>query len=121
MADKKRTRTQIFAPGRRVHGSRTGRPVMVLLDLLGRRWVLRILWELRDGPLNWRALRQACDNVSPSVLQQRLDDLRGARIVELRAREGYALTTEGRRLMRALAPVNDWAAEWARKGLEPQS
>ena len=29
-----------------VRGSRTGRPVMVLLDLLGRRMALRILWEL---------------------------------------------------------------------------
>ena len=30
-----------------VRGSRTGRPIMALLDLLGRRWTLRILWELR--------------------------------------------------------------------------
>ena len=32
-----------------VRGSRTGRPIMALLDLLGRRWTLRIIWELRDG------------------------------------------------------------------------
>jgi len=36
-------------PGRPVRGSRTGRPIMALLDLLGRRWVLRILWELREA------------------------------------------------------------------------
>jgi hypothetical protein len=35
--------------GKTVRGSRTGRPVMALLDLLGRRGSLRLLWELRDG------------------------------------------------------------------------
>ena len=35
-------------PGRRVRGSATGRPIMALLDLLGRRMTLRILWELRE-------------------------------------------------------------------------
>ena len=33
---------------RTVRGSASGRPIMVLLDLLGRRWSLRIVWELRD-------------------------------------------------------------------------
>ena len=65
-----------------VRGSRTGRPVMVLLDLLGRRWTLRIIWELRGGPLTSRALRDACDDVSPTVLQARLTDLRRARLVD---------------------------------------
>ena len=64
--------------GRRVRGSRTGRPVMVLLDLLGRRWTLRILWELREGALTSRALRTACDEASPTVLNERLKELREA-------------------------------------------
>jgi DNA-binding HxlR family transcriptional regulator len=38
-------------PGTKVRGSSGGRPIMALLDLLGRRWALRILWELRGGPL----------------------------------------------------------------------
>jgi len=46
-------------PKRRIRGSRTGRPIMVLLDLLGRRWTLRIMWELREGALTSRALRTA--------------------------------------------------------------
>ena len=36
---------------RSVRGSRTGRPIMALLDLLGRRWSLRIIWELREASL----------------------------------------------------------------------
>ncbi|HJV56497.1 MAG TPA: transcriptional regulator, partial [Methylomirabilota bacterium] len=35
-------------PGWPVRGSRTGRPIMALMDLLGRRWALRVIWELRD-------------------------------------------------------------------------
>src|SRR3977135_4139882 len=68
---------------RSVRGSTSGRPIMALLDLLGRRWSLRILWELRDQPLTSRALRTACDDASPTVLQARLSDLREANLVEL--------------------------------------
>ena len=69
-------------PGRRVRGSRTGRPLMAALDLLGRRWALRILWELRDGALTFRAIRDACNGVSPSVLNARLGDLREVGVLE---------------------------------------
>jgi DNA-binding HxlR family transcriptional regulator len=92
-------------------GHKSERPVMRLLDLLGRRWVLRIIWELRDAPLTWRELRAACDDVSPSVLQQRLNDLRKERIVH-RAPDGYALTERGRELLALLLPVNEWAKRW---------
>lgn len=98
---------------RGVRGSRTGRPIMAVLDLLGRRWMLRVLWQLRDGPLTFRALREQCDDVSPSVLNTRLAEMRDAGLVEARADEGYALTAEGARLLDVLAPLNAWAARWA--------
>jgi DNA-binding HxlR family transcriptional regulator len=52
-------------PGDRVRGSRSGRPIMAALDLLGRRWALRVLWELRDGALPFRALREAATTSRP--------------------------------------------------------
>jgi len=73
-----------------VRGSRTGRPIMALLDLLGRRWTLRIFWELRDGPLTSRALRTACDDASPTVMQARLSELREAGLVESTRRGTWA-------------------------------
>jgi len=85
---------------------------MALLDLLGRRWALRILWEVRRGPLSFRTLRERCDGMSPSVLMQRLRELRDVGIIELGA-DGYAASVEGRSLLHALAPLNDWAARWA--------
>ncbi len=69
-------------PGRPVRGSTTGRPLMAALDLLGRRWALRILWELRDGNLGARALRARCDEMSSSVLYERLGELRTAGLIE---------------------------------------
>ena len=62
-------------PGRKVRGSETGRPIMALLDLIGRRWTLRIIWELWQAPAGFRALQARCDGMSPSVLSQRLSEL----------------------------------------------
>jgi DNA-binding HxlR family transcriptional regulator len=100
-------------PGRRVRGSRTGRPVMALLDLLGRRGTLRLLWELRDGhPQSFRLLRASADGISPSVLNTRVKELREAGLVEL-AEGGYGLTRHGMDLMSHLGPLNRWASGWA--------
>ena len=101
------------APGRRVRGSRTGRPLMAALDLLGRRQALRLLWELRAAPLSFRALQEACDGISPSVQNARLRELREAGLVVL-GDEGYALTPLGRELGEALAPLDRWSRRWAR-------
>jgi DNA-binding HxlR family transcriptional regulator len=99
---------------RRVRGSRTGRPIMVLLDLLGRRWTLRILWELREGALTSRALRAACDEASPTVLNARLKDLREAGFVEL-GEAGYGLTSLARELNATFLPLHRFAERWSKR------
>lgn len=101
-------------PGRRVRGSASGRPIMAALDLLGRRWTLRLLWELRERPLAFRALREACGGVSPSVLAARLAELRDASLLET-TDAGYALTRTGAELGTALAPLGRWSERWARE------
>lgn len=105
---------RIPVPGRPVRGSRTGRPVMALLDLLGRRWTLRLLWELRGGPLTFVALRTAAGGLSQSVLVVRLSELRTAGIVEA-VDEGYGLTERGRELTAQLAKLDRWAQDWAQR------
>ncbi len=102
-------------PGKPVRGSQTGRPIMALLDLLGRRWTLRILWELREGSAGFRALQDRCDAMSPSVLSQRLIELQGAGIVQQNEQADYTLTQEGAILLHSLAPLNDWALRWAER------
>ena len=96
---------------------------MAALDLLGRRWALRVLWELRaaDG-LSFRELRERCDAMSTSVLNQRLGELKAAGLVEGGER-GYLLTTAGRELGQAIAPLDEWAKRWSKRpqgeGSEP--
>ena len=93
--------------------STTRRPIMELLDVLGRRWTLRVLWELRQGPVTFRALRERCDDVSPSVLAERLAELRELALLDLDD-HGYALTAQGRSLGELLLPLEAWARRWAR-------
>ena len=100
---------------RTVRGSTTGRPIMALLDLLGRRWSLRIIWELReDRSLTSRALRTACDEASPTILQTRLTELREAGLVELVAGDGYRLTALGKELFEHFLPLHQFAERWSR-------
>jgi DNA-binding HxlR family transcriptional regulator len=87
---------------------------MALLDLLGRRWALRVLWELREQAATFRELRERCGGLSPTVLNERLKELREAGVVELSDESGYRTTVAGAALLRALAPLDRWAKEWAR-------
>jgi DNA-binding HxlR family transcriptional regulator len=91
--------------------------MMALLDLLGRRWSLRVLWELRAGALTFRALRERCDEVSPSVLNTRLLELRELALVDV-DEDGYVLTAQARALGTLLLPLDAWAERWA-AGLPP--
>jgi DNA-binding HxlR family transcriptional regulator len=98
-----------------VRGSRSGRPIMALLDLLGRRWTLRIIWELRERSLTSRALRTACDEASPTVLQARLSELRKAGLVERMPASGYRLTDLGRDLLETFLPLHRFAERWSKR------
>jgi DNA-binding HxlR family transcriptional regulator len=98
-------------PGVAVRGSTTGRPVMVVLDLLGRRGALRILWELRGGAvLTFRVLQRAAE-LAPGTLNARLAELRAAGVVA--AESGYRLTPRGVELFDALWPLLAWSEAWA--------
>lgn len=86
---------------------------MVALDLLSRRWTLRVLWELhQQQPLRFRELQRRCDNMSSSVLANRLDELADAGLLTSDA-DGYRFTAVGSRLMTALRPLSEWATEWS--------
>lgn len=101
------------APGKPVRGSTTGRPIMALFDLIGRRWVLRVIWELHraEHPPTFRELRTACAEISSSVLTRRLHELTEAGLVT--HDNGYALTSHGERLVDHLQPLTRWAEEWS--------
>lgn len=90
---------------------------MVLLDLLSRRWTLRLIWELRGGPLTFRALRAAAGDLSPSVLQTRLNELREVGFVATSS-AGYQLTALGLDLLSTFLPLHGFAERWADRPAE---
>jgi DNA-binding HxlR family transcriptional regulator len=92
---------------------------MAAMDLLGRRWALRVLWELRDGPMGARALRTKCDGMSSSVLYDRLRDLEASGLVEKTDDNAYVLSELGAALGSALNPLDAWAKTWAAASHHP--
>lgn len=98
---------------KKVRGSKTGRPIMALLDLLGRRWVLRLVWELRGEPRRFREL-QVLIGASPTIVNTRLRELREAKLVELDPERGYRLTALGRELLELFLPLHVWSEKWQR-------
>ena len=87
---------------------------MAAMDLLGRRWALRLLWELRDEPLGARALLARCDGLSSSVLYDRLRELTEAGLIEKDPDDAYRLTAIGRSLRESLEPLDAWSRRWAK-------
>src|SRR6266849_4196785 len=100
-------------PHRPVPGFQTSYPIVAALDLLGRRWTLRILWELRGGPMGFRAMQALCDQMSPSLLSQRLTVLQTTGLIHHSEEGTYHLTDVGKALLQALAPLQVWAEQWA--------
>ncbi len=88
---------------------------MVILDLLGRRWALRIGWELRDGPLHFRELQRRCGMASPNILTTRLRESCETGTIEKTSDGRYRLTARGMSLSKVLSPLDAWAKAWARE------
>ena len=108
------TLKKVIEPGNPVRNSSSGQPIMVVLNLLGRRWALRILWELRSGERrSFRSLQECCQISSPNVLNARLKELRHAHVMDLEDRAGFGLTETGSKLLRAMHPLSLWAEDWA--------
>jgi DNA-binding HxlR family transcriptional regulator len=87
-------------------------------DLLGRRWVLAILWASAEaGAVRFNEFKQALDGIPPRTLAQRLADLEAAGVVERRVvttsrppRVEYRLTEAGERLRAVVDAFQAWAA-----------
>ena len=86
------------------------RAVEGVLDLLGRRWALRLVWELRRSTLSFSELRERT-GISPSVLSTRLRELVDSEVLERGGGRRYRLSGRGRELARILYELNRWAEQ----------
>ena len=86
-------------------------------DLLGRRWLLAILYAAHAGAHRFNEFRQVLGPIPPRTLAQRLAELEEAGLLERRVvekarppRVEYTLTPEGRRLRVLVRALERWAA-----------
>jgi len=107
-------------PGAQVRGSKTGKPIMALLDLLGRTWALGILWHLNTGPATFRELQQRCEKISPTLLNTRLKELKLLNLIEV-ATAGYQLSKQGVELFNIISPLGIWSTQWAEQFVVQES
>lgn len=84
--------------------------IYAAMELLGQRWVLRVVWELEPGPLGFLELRRRMGNCSSSMMADRLATLTQAGLVETHADKSYELTPlRGAELAAALEHLWQWA------------
>ena len=103
---------RIPKPGKPVRGSKTGKPIMALFDLLGRTWALGVIWQLSDASMTFRQIQESCEMVSPTVLNRRLKELISSGFIE-RTDSGYQLSAMGLELFQLLKPFGAWSMRWA--------
>lgn len=86
------------------------------LDVVGDRWTLLVIRELRLGPRRFTDLVDGLPGISRKLLSERLRDLERDGLITRRelpppvARQVYELTDEGRDLAIAIAPLIVWGA-----------
>ena len=88
------------------------RPIVQLIDILGRKWVLRILWELNQGPCSFRELQSRCDDLSPTTINNRIKELMAESLVIKTLDAGYGLSPLGDELVELFMPLNNFAQRW---------
>lgn len=101
-------------PSRRSYGQSC--PVAHALDLVGDRWALLVIRELRLGPRRFADLDAALPGIGPSVLSQRLRELVAVGVLERTPLpppgrgEMYRLTTWGAELEPVFRALARWGA-----------
>jgi DNA-binding HxlR family transcriptional regulator len=87
-------------------------------DLLGRRWMLAILWAAaEEGAVRFNEFKQALEGIPPRTLAQRLAELEEAGVLERRVLPDsrpplveYRLTSAGRKLRVLVDAMRAYAA-----------
>ncbi|MCK9859444.1 winged helix-turn-helix transcriptional regulator [Paenibacillus sp. ATY16] len=87
------------------------------MDLIGKRWIGLIIYQLLAGPQRFCAV-QAALPISGRLLSERFKDLETEGIVtrvvypEIPVRIEYSLTEKGRALEPVVREIEKWSREW---------
>jgi DNA-binding HxlR family transcriptional regulator len=98
-------------------------PVRAVLDVIGGKWKILILWQLTGGACRYSALNRRIPDVSERMLVKQLGELVDDGLVartqypEVPPRVEYALTETGA----SLTPLLNQLAEWGLEHLDGKS
>ncbi|MFJ8826095.1 winged helix-turn-helix transcriptional regulator [Streptomyces sp. NPDC102467] len=87
----------------------------VVLDIVGDKWSLLVVRNLRDGPRRFTELKRSIDGISQRMLTVKLRSLERDGILTRTVHEvmpphvNYELTDMGRTLREATAPLLNWS------------
>lgn len=88
------------------------------VELLSKRWVALIVFQLLSGSQRFSEIEAALTNLSGRVLSERLKELEASGIVkrevfaETPVRIEYSLTDMGRSLAPVFEEIAKWSSEW---------
>ena len=94
-------------------------PVAKALEILGERWTILIVREMLMGGKRFNELQRGLNQISPTILTKRLNDLTDAGIAirkKIPGQRGYEyfLTEMGKELLPVVASIGEWGMRWAR-------
>ena len=104
---------------RRAAAQRSECAATAALNVLGQKWVMRIIRVLGDRTQRFCELQDALGGANSATLSQRLKMLEDEGLIERRAISAvppwveYSLTDKGADLRGAIAGIDRWADRWA--------
>ncbi len=97
-------------------------PVMSSFEVLGKKWILQIVRDLSlNSSKRFKDLLKDLKGISPKTLSERLKELEKEKIIsrasfnEIPPRVEYSLTSKGKKLIVAMAPLAEWAKKFSLK------
>ena len=104
---------------RRAEAQRAECAATAALNVLGQKWVMRIIRALGERTQRFCELQDALGGANSATLSQRLKLLEDEGLIERRAISAvppwveYSLTTKGGDLRAAINGIDRWAERWA--------
>jgi len=95
-------------------------PIRTAQDLLGGKWTLLIIYQLREGPLRFSDLKKRIPDISEKMLGQELKHLAISQLVLRSSQDGdspkvtYLLTEAGRNALPVLESLNAFGKSYQR-------
>lgn len=92
--------------------------VELVIDIIGGKWKILIIWELRESEKRFRELQKSVGKITDKMLTQQLRELEEAELISRKAypeippRVEYSLTLLGKSLLPVLEMFEEWGKQY---------